>query len=217
MKFRFHTLQRTALFSLALVMTTGIGFADSDTDEDKSGSDATELSIAPLDHLDFPSDRPKWIESPHEINEDDDGVITIAVVSPPQPTSEAAAEMMEVMARGAVENYIDQKANSVSEPIDSKKIEVGMDWIRDELITRRYDGEVQLGEQSQYESACLLLLTAKHQATLDRLIQNHQLMHRMGVVAIFGVGGFLSLVIGSIVFGGLATRQQRRQTTTSAS
>lgn len=217
MKTRFHTLQRTALFSLALVMTTGIGFADTEMDDDTSGSDATELSIAPLDHLDFPDDRPKWIESSLEINKDEDGMISIPVVSPPQPTPEAAAEMMEVMARGAVENYIDQKANLVSEPIDSKKIEVEMDWIRDELITRRYDGEVQLGEQTQYESACLLSLTATHQATLNRLIQNHQLMHRMGVVALFGVGGFLSLVVGSIVFGGLATRQQRRRASTSPS
>lgn len=211
MKIRFHTLQRAALFSLAMVMTTGVGFADTENDEDQSIADATELSIAPLDHLDFPSDRPTWINSSLEINEDAKGVISIAVVSPPQPSPEAAAEMMEVMARGAVENYIDQKANSVSEPIDSKKIEVKMDWIRDELITRRYDGEVQLGEQTQYESACLLSLTAPHQATLNRLIENHQLMHRMGIVAVFGVGGFLSLVVGSIVFGGLATRQQRRQ------
>jgi hypothetical protein len=200
---------------LTLLMTTSVSLAEIDVDveDPATGGEATELSIAPLDHVDYPSDRPQWINQSSEGQQNDEETILISVVSPPQPTPDAAAEMMEVMTRGVVENYIDQKASLVREPIDSKKIEVEMDWIRDELITRRYDGEVKVGEHTQYESACLLSLTLDHQETLDRLIENHQLMHRFGVVGVFALGGFHSLVGGSIVFGGLASRQQRRQAT----
>ncbi|TWT91606.1 hypothetical protein [Neorhodopirellula pilleata] len=225
-----NPLERTSLAMTLLLATcfTLSGHADEKhadekhvgekhADENKAaGEPSAELSIAPLDHVDYPSDRPKWVQR----NENDlslptdasqtDQVISIVVVSPPQPTPEAAAEMMEVMAKGAVENYIDQQAATIPESIDTSKIVVEMDWIRNELITRRYDGEVRSGDQTEYESACWMQLTTEHQTTLQNLIQNHRLMHRLGAVGVFALGGFASLVGGSILFSGLAARQQRR-------
>lgn len=213
-----------AVLALALLVSSNAGADELEPVAD----DAAELSIAPLDHVEYPSDRPRWIEESPQANSSplsskqsksteskSDDVISIVVVSPPQPTPEAAAEMMEVMAKGAVENYIDQQAAALPESIDTKKIVVEMDWIRNELITRRYDGEVQSGDQTEYESACLMQLKDQHQVVLQKLIQNHHLMHRLGVVGILALGGFLALVGGSILFGGLASRQQRRSSPAS--
>lgn len=218
-------------FMMGLVLATGCSLsvvadekhvAEKHVAEKKNDPEETldersaELSIAPLDHVEFPSDRPKWIRQHADefpLATDDspaNRVISIVVVSPPQPTPDAAAELMEVMAKGAVENYLDEQAAAIPEPVDTSEMVVEMDWIRNELITRRYDGEVRLGDQTQYESACWLQLTAEHQSVLQNLIQNHRLMHRLGAIGVFAVGGFATLVGGSIVFSGLAARQQRR-------
>lgn len=203
-----HTLSTFAGMALAMLMPSMIRAEDNETKPNQTA----ELSIAPLDHVEYPVDRPKWIDESSRSPSAESGsskIISIVVVSPSQPTPEAAAEMMEVMAKGAVENYIDQQAATLPKSIDAKKIVVEMDWIRNELVTRRYDGQVQIGDQTEFESACLLRLDEQHQAVLQDLIQNHHLMHRLGVVGIFGLGGFLALVGGSIVFSGLASRQQR--------
>lgn len=200
--------RRFIWFSILLAITGSVGFADESADS----PEPTTLSIAPLDHVEFPKDRPKWIAAtdyPQDLfGSAPSDAIEIAVVSPPQPTPGAAAEMMEVMARGMVENYLEQKALSRSANLDVDAIDVEIDWIRDELITRRYDGEVQSGNQTQFESACLLRITPTHQRVLDRLIENHQLMHRLGITGVLAMGGFLSLVGGSILFSGLASRQR---------
>lgn len=205
-----------AAFAFAVMLTACTTVPVHADEENTPDQQSAELSIAPLDHVEYPSDRPKWIEqrADHFSSLTDDSpsdrVISIVVVAPPQPTPEAAAEMMEVMAKGAVENYIDQQATTIAEPIDTTKIVVETEWIRNELITRRYDGEVQSGDQTEFESACLLQLAPQHQTVLQSLIQNHRLKHRLGAIGVFACGGFLTLVGGSIVFGGLAARQQRR-------
>ncbi|WP_404306251.1 hypothetical protein [Neorhodopirellula lusitana] len=197
--------------------------ADEETsDKQSSSARSAKLSVAPLDHVEYPDDRPHWIDSPdgrksgkptglHIGKAENADALSIAVVSPPQASPKEAAEMMEVMARGAVENYIDQHAATLNERINSKEITVEMDWIRDELIVRRYDGEVQSGDATLYESACLLQITPPHQEVLNRLIDNHRLLRRLAIVGIFALIGFGGLVGGSIVLGGLASHQERRK------
>ncbi|SMP76883.1 hypothetical protein SAMN06265222_12232 [Neorhodopirellula lusitana] len=192
------------------------------SDKQSSSARSAKLSVAPLDHVEYPDDRPHWIDSPdgrksgkpsglHVGKAENADALSIAVVSPPQASPKEAAEMMEVMARGAVENYIDQHAATLNERINSKEITVEMDWIRDELIVRRYDGEVQSGDATLYESACLLQITPPHQEVLNRLIDNHRLLRRLAIVGIFALIGFGGLVGGSIVLGGLASHQERRK------
>ncbi len=167
------------------------------------------LSVPPLDHVDYPPDRPSWIEEHQQPTGGDDGSdILISVSSGPAATPEIATEMMEVMARGAVENFLHQQAEAFPEAIQTDQIEVKMDWVRSELISRRYDGTLSGSESTRYESACLLRIDSADQQTLHQMIQNLRLQHRLGFVGGVATICLLGLLSGSIVFGWLAGRQK---------
>ncbi|MCM2373260.1 hypothetical protein [Aporhodopirellula aestuarii] len=195
-----------AIFGCVFAPQAGLA----DEAADKEASAPVALSVPPLDHVDYPLDRPTWIDEGRSPMDPVDGEdVFIAVSSGPAPSPEAAVEMMEVMALGAVENYVDQKLQGLSREIDAAEIGVELDWVRDELISRRYDGTVKTGDVVQYESACLLRIDKSHQQVLDRLIQNQQLQHRLAAVGILGGMCLAGLLSGSILFGWLSSRQQR--------
>lgn len=195
------------MFSLSL--GAGLTVAD-DAKEETSDSAPVALSVPPLDHLDYPLDRPTWIDEGRSPMDSVDGEdVVIAITSGPAPSPETAEEMMEVMALGAVENYVDQKLQELPEHVGSEDIGIDIDWVRDELISRRYDGTVKTGDSVQYESACLLRIEKSHQEVLNRLVQNHQLQHRLAAVGVLGGLCLAGLLGGSILFGWLSSRQQR--------
>lgn len=197
------------LVTLLMLIAAGQPVRAQASDSADEGSPVA-LSVAPLDHVEYPLDRPPWIDDTGDTIEANDGAdVLIAVTSGPAPSPAAAIEMMEVMARGAVENYVEHLTQGYSEPIDGNQIKVDMDWIRDELISRQYEGTIQTGEAVQYESACLLRIGETQQHTLDQLIQNYRLKHRLAAVGVVGFLSLLALLGGSIVFGWASSRQDR--------
>lgn len=169
----------------------------------------SKLSVAPLDHVDYPLDRPTWIEE-HRVpvtpqNGED---LLISVSSGPAASPEIAAEMMEVMARGAVENYLEQMAQDGAEPVPVDRIEVASNWLREELISRRYDGSVGSSDEVRYESACLLRISGEEQQKLADSIQNYRLQGRLSNLGVIAVLGFAGLLSGAVGLGWLASRQQ---------
>lgn len=172
---------------------------------------SSKLSVAPLDHVDYPLDRPVWIEE-HRIpvTPSNGGDLLISVSSGPAATPGIAAEMMEVMARGAMENYLEQMAQNDAEPVPADRIEVAADWLREELISRRYDGTVGSGDEVRYESACLLRISDEEQQKLAESIQNYRLMARLSNVGVIALLGFTGLLGGAFGLGWLASRQQAR-------
>jgi len=212
-----HPFKLVAVLCLALPFSFGSpAVADTDDGKTSKGDQApAELSVAPLDHIDYPLDRPPWIEDTGDYLDASEGKdVLIAVTSGPAPSPEIAVEIMHVMARGAVENYVDRLGQNYSEPIDTDAITIDMDWVRNELIGRQYDGTVTSGELVQYESACLLRIDASHRQTLDRLVQNQRLMHRMAAVGVVSVLCLLGLLGGSIFFGWASSRQNTNRAAT---
>lgn len=197
---------RTSILGLVWLVSVAPPCSARETSPDREASpgvaSSTELSVAPLDHIDYPLDRPHWIDDTGDtVEAGHDDTVLIAVTSGPSPSPAAALEAMEVMARGAVENYVEHLSRGFSERIDADEIKVDMDWIRDELIARHYEGTVQTGETLQYESACLLQIGKTQQQTLEQLIQNQRLKHRLAAVGILGLLSLLALLGGSVVFG----------------
>ncbi len=173
--------------------------------------ESSTLSVAPLDHIDYPLDRPSWIEEHRVPTPPSDGAdLLISVGSGPAASPEAASEMMDVMARGAVENYLEQIAQDGPEVIPAERFDVDMDWVRDELISRRYEGTVGMGDDVQYESVCLLRISDEQQQKLSRSIQNYQLEGRLSTVGAIALIGFVGLLSGSVGLGWLASRQRPR-------
>ncbi|MFG0253700.1 MAG: hypothetical protein ACF787_01165 [Rhodopirellula sp. JB053] len=181
-----------------------------DSDEKEQTNEPVALSVAPLDHVEYPLDRPQWIEEGRTpLDSDDSDEVVIAITSGPAPTPEAAVEMMEVMALGAVENYVDQRLQETNSDVSSSDVAIDLDWVLNELVSRRYDGTVKTGDMVQYESACLLRMDGSHQEMLNRLVQNHELQGRLAAVGVLGVLCLVGLLSGSIFFGWLSSRQQR--------
>lgn len=177
---------------------------------------SSKLSVAPLDHVDYPLDRPGWIEEHRvPVAPSNGGDLLISVSSGPAASPEIAAEMMEVMARGAVENYLEQMAQHGAEMVPADQIEVAPDWLREELISRRYDGTVGMGDEVRYESACLLRISGEEQQKLAESIQNYRLQGRLSKVGAIALLGFAGLLGGAIGLGWLATRQQSKATLAS--
>lgn len=172
---------------------------------------SSKLSVAPLDHVDYPLERPGWIEEHRvPVAPNEGGDLLISVSSGPAASPEIAAEMMEVMARGAVENYLEQMTQDGAEPVPADEIEVAPDWLREELISRRYDGTVGSGDEVRYESACLLRISAEEQQKLTESIQNYRLQRRLSTVGVVALVGFAGLVSAAVGLGWLASRQQRK-------
>ncbi len=188
----------------------------SDMESPAVAEQSSALSVPPLDQVDYPLDRPNWIEehripSPPSNGED----LLISVSSGPTASPEVATEMMEVMARGAVENYLEQMAHDGPEIIPAEQLQVDMDWVRDELISRRYDGTVGSGDEVRYESACLLRISEAEQRQLAESIQNYRLRGRLSTIGAIVLIGFAGLLGGSVGLGWLASRQQPNTTAAS--
>lgn len=187
--------------------------ADQKTDDKAvvSVAESSPLSVAPLDQVDYPLDRPSWIEEHRVPSQLSDGAdLLISVSSGPASSPEIAAEMLDVMARGAVENVLEQMAQDGPEVIPSEQIQVDMDWVRDELISRRYDGTVGIGDEVRYESACLLRINSAEQRKLAESIQSYRLRGRLSIVGVVALMGFAGLIAGSTGLGWLASRQTQK-------
>lgn len=202
-------MKNMSIVTLVLLIVIGQPLGSSYAGEETAAAEEpSTLSVAPLDHVDYPLDRPPWIDDTGDaIAGTGDEDVLIAVTSGPAPSPESAREIMEVMAQGAVENYVEQLAQQYSEPIDANEIQVDKDWIGTDLISRQYEGTMETGEMVQYESACLLRIGTSEQQTLEQLIQNHRLKHRLAAVGAFAGMGLIVLLSGSIVFGWASSRQ----------
>ncbi len=201
----------TLMFLISSVGRSGAADPHTDDRTPRSAEQKTTLSVAPLDQVGYPLDRPVWIEEhrvPTQPNEGAD--LLISVSSGPASSPEIAAEMMEVMARGAVENMLEQMVLDGPDVIPIDQIHVDMDWVRDELISRRYEGTVGTGDGVRYESACLLRMNSAERRKLSESIQSYRLQGRLSVVGVVALLGFAGLLAGSTGLGWLAGRQTQK-------
>ncbi|KLU02525.1 putative transmembrane protein [Rhodopirellula islandica] len=188
--------------------TTCHCFADDEikVELEQDKNDAAELSVAPLSHLIYPSDRPGWIDEPSKNDGDEYSVV---VTSGPSDSVEEADELLVVYARGAVQSYVDALMSQHDWATAPEMIPLDVDWIRDELVVRRYEGSVQVGDETKYEKAILIRIEPDDKKVVEMAIADRQLRERLTATGIVILGGFTLLVGGSIVLGGLASRQQR--------
>lgn len=167
---------------------------------------AAELSVAPLSHLIYPDDRPGWIDEPITNDGED---FSLVVVSGPSASVEEADELIGVYARGAVQSYVDELVSGQEWATEPEMIPLDIDWIRDELVVRRYEGTVQVGEETQFEKAVLIRIEPDDKRVVETAIADVKLKERLAATGIVILGGFALLVGGSIVLGGLASRQKQ--------
>lgn len=206
-----------ALFStlLSIGLAASTGHVSAWGDETKEADtlqegidDEVTLSVAPMDHVQYPPDRPNWIDDDPIIESDSASIVAYSGI---QDTEAAADDMLEVMTTAAVETVVRHRLDSVTQSIDPEQVQLDRRWIEDRIVVRRYAGEATIGGETKYECAVLLRLSGEENQVIAEAIANAQIAERLAVVGIASLGGFACLVGGSVVFGGLSRRRSNRK------
>ncbi|MEM9365993.1 MAG: hypothetical protein AAGD07_08340 [Planctomycetota bacterium] len=178
-----------------------------------TGSHTGTLSVAPSDHVEYPTDRPSWVGTTPQLNPDSK---TMVVTSGFRDDREIADETLQVMIHAAIDTYVQRRMESMTGPAVAEAAHVlanDRPWIEDKLITRRYQGEVKVGDAARFESAVMLTLDDAAVKRVNTTIRGHQVGTRLLGVGVFAGIGFLGLLSSSIVLGNLNARRSTSPST----
>jgi hypothetical protein len=165
-------------------------------------SPPSPLSVAPLDHIEYPKDRPAWVSQSTDFAED---AHVIVVVSGPSETPEESLEELRLMQRAAVATYVSRFASGAYDfyPISDEQIDR-------ELVARRYAGEVTQGDMSKYEHAVELVFTEEKRQQIQAAWRNVEVRARLGVLGLLVLGGLVTLISSSAMVAVVGRRIERR-------
>ena len=195
-------MMRIASAGLLLVASTAWADQSAETPADNQ---LKELSVAPLDHIEYPESRPEWLADPPVTEAD---VFRVVVVSGPCETVEESEDELRVMQRAAVSTLVTEIANSDGRfdfysPSDEQ--------IERDLVKRRYAGEVMQGDQTRYEHAVEIEFSEANQQQVHQAWRAVEVRDRLGEVGVLTLSGLTLLVCGSAVTGWVSRRAQRRE------
>ncbi|TWT80030.1 hypothetical protein CA13_14420 [Planctomycetes bacterium CA13] len=199
---------RSALFCLVasiinLPAPTAVAEEESNTKAEAElleESKSVELSVAPLDQIIFPSDRPQWLDNVPQL---DDSVHNWVVVSSPSDTFEASEQNLRLMQRAAVLTYIQRLVNAGR---NFDFFTITNEWIDEKLVRKSYHGEVTQGDTVLFEHATELEFDEPTRQEIHRAWKQVQISDRLGIMGLTVGGGFCLLVLASAVTGMLSRR-----------
>lgn len=169
---------------------------------DPPPSAPSELSVAPLDHVEYPSDRPSWVDAAPQL---DPAADSWTVVSGPSETPAESAERLRIMTRAAIASYAKQLTGAP----DADFLSINDTWIDCDLVEGRYAGTLTRGDTTLHESAVRLHFSPDAQEQIRAAWQETKLRDRLAVVAA-AVGVAIGLLaVASALLSLLGTRGQR--------
>ncbi len=205
------------LFSIAALAETSLAQDNESADESNAevvaGSNAelttSELSTPPSGHLDFPASRPAWIDQPPQWEGEKH---RLPVVSTPSRTKSLSEEALKVQLRAAFETYVETLTGAENV---SQWLQVSDQWIDERQDpSRRYAGEIRVGDETLHESATVLILDRSDRQWIEHQHRLHQVGHRVGVVGVAAASMMLVLLVVSAGLSTVARRAERRVATT---
>jgi hypothetical protein len=179
--------------------------ASADGDGSKGEDSPKQLSVAPMDHIVYPDDRPTWVSDPVK---QQDNEATFVVVSGPCDTPEESLRELNLMRRAALSTYISRITNyfGIKEFYDISDERIDQDF-----VMRRYSGEIIVGGTSQYEDAVEIRVTESERKLILDAWQNIEVFRRLQALGVAMFGGLAVLVVSSTAIGVVARRQDRKQ------
>ncbi len=190
------------LVLLLLVPATTRG-QDKDPPADRD-AEAAPLSVAPLEHVVYPGSRPQWVAS---LPDPDEEPHRLVVVSMPWDTPEECTEELAFLVRGEIENYFRRLPGADGQ---SDFYPITDEWIEENLITRRYEGQVDHEGMTQYEHAVELYFDEDIRAEVAASAKNAEVGKRLGAVGMLVFLGLIGLICSSTVVGAISRRVERR-------
>lgn len=173
--------------------------ADVEVVEDES----VPLSVAPLDHVEYPEHRPDWVEPSVTV---DDQATTIVVVSGPTDSLDESLKEMVLIRRAALETFITE----VTGDADAVTIyRLSDEEIDRELVTRRYEGEVSQGGSTKYEHAVEIRLDNNRREEILASLDSIEVRDRLSAIGVLTVGGLVTLMGSSALLGVVLRRSNK--------
>ncbi|QDT13628.1 hypothetical protein [Planctomycetes bacterium K23_9] len=183
--------------------------AQSDAAKTDAGqpSDVKELSRPPLSHVEYPADRPSWLDQAPNLGE---APHTWVIVTAPAETLDECRDEIALMRRAAVASYIKLKSNSDRfdfYPINDK-------WIKERLVSRTYQGKVTKGGTEHYEMAVELTFPQEVQSEILTAWDQINVRDRLASMGAVVFTGLTLLICASMLlcmFSRRATREDSMQ------
>lgn len=210
--------RKTQLVFLALILLgSSSGFLVAGDQADKSPDkqvnkplanveeNPKQLSVPPLDHVVYPESRPEWLGNPLQQS---DGIATFVVVSGPCETREESLQELKLMRNAALSTFIQ---NVVGSSVAADFYQVSDKRFREDLTLRSYSGELKVGGTTQFEDAVEVRITELERASIMEAWKNSKVTQRLTVLGVVTVGGFMTLVASSSVFGIAIRRRERKK------
>ena len=195
--------------ALGYVLAVAPGLMAAEDDDAKTSTPAesapAELSVAPLDHVVYPADRPKWLADAPKLDGETHHWV---VVTPACDNPEDAADMIAIQARGAVESYVEQLSGATTEQME---FSVDDRWIDDVLVAKRYSGDFTEGDAPRFEEAVLLSFSPTVQEQIKARWKNFEVRQRLGALGLCVTGFLGMLFVGSGVLSVVGRRFQVNQ------
>ena len=186
---------------ILLMLAPGV-FADGSQPLDEAPA---PLSVAPLDVIEYPEDRPEWVSQPLGFDKDS---FSIVVVSGPCETREESIEELHLMRRAAILTYVSEVSDSGGQydfyPISDEEIDA-------ELVTRRYSGTVTQGDMKMYEDAVEIRFSDDQRPEIQAAWKNVEVRDRLGALGLVVFAGLLMLISSSALVGMASRRVERRE------
>ena len=161
-----------------------------------------ELSVAPLDHVEYPSDRPAWLE---RVPQTEPLAEVWTVLSGPSDTPEQSGERLRLMTRAAVAEY----AKRLTGAEDARFWAVSDGWIDRVLVEQRYAGTLTRGDTRLHESAVRLQFSPRVQEEIRAAWREAMLQYRLTLVAAAVATAVVLLMATSALLGLLCGRGER--------
>jgi hypothetical protein len=195
----------TACLAMLALASTVAFAADSDRADDGAGkaADSKELSRPPLSHVEYPSDRPAWLDDSPNLESEPH---TWVVVTEPAETLEKCREELALMRHAAVASYV--KFRSRSDRFDFYPI--NDKWIEQRLVSRTYQGTVTKGGTQHFELAAELTFEPDVQSEIVSAWTQINVRDRLGALGVLVFVG-LTILICASAFLCLLSRRATRQ------
>ncbi len=197
-------LIRNSTTCLVVLMLAPVLLADGTDKAKQTPKKPTELSVAPMDQIEYPETRPQWVGRSLKFDQDSD---TIVVVSGPCETEQESLEELRLMQRAAISTYISQKTESGRFDFYA----ISDEEIERDLAIRSYEGEVTQGDMNRYEHAVELKFSDEKQQEFKTAWKQVEVHDRLGALGVLAFLGTMMLIGSSLLLGILSRRIERKE------
>ncbi len=199
---------RNSSTCLLMLLLAPVAMADEQPTENATADTVAELSVAPLDHVTYPEDRPQWVvdaDNGKRFPATDGNKIVI--VSRLCESRKECEERLMISAKAAADQYVIDLVDFVA---DRNFYDFSDQQIQD-LITREYDGTAMQGDTKMYERAIELTFTAGMQREIKAASKNVEVNRRLRGIGGLFLGGLVALFGSSALLGTVSRVRCRRK------